>query len=249
MKKTLYIIALLVLTLASCSKVERNEKKYLKAMQSENYEEAVNGFEEFCKWLQSDKSTMTHDFKLMREAMCLKVVTSTDGKLRCYSWPTNSSENTTTYANFTQWMVDDNLVAYRGPIDNLLAGRKAEISKEPTMAHSIDTIIEIHDGDKTAYLIAQSYVNSHGNKRSYISASMLSGIRLTLLPYFFDGIEFAGNNEFVNYDNVKTSDLFKWDEKTKQLYAYQTDDSLHYIPGKYTVYQLGSDKFTRLEAE
>ena len=78
---------------------------------------------------------------------------------------------------------------------------------------------------------------------------MLSGIRLTLLPYFFDGIEFAGNNEFVNYDNVKTSDLFKWDEKTKRLYAYQTDDSLHYIPGKYTVYQLGSDKFTRLEAE
>ena len=249
MKKALFIIALVAFTLASCSKMERNEKKFLKAMQSENYEDAVNGFDEFCNWLQSDKSTMTHDFKLMRDAMGLKVATSADGKLRCYSWPTGSTENTTTYANLIQWMAGDDLVAYRGPLDNLLAGRKAEISKELTMAHSIDTIIEIHDGGKTAYLIAQSYVNSNGNKRSYVSASMMDGIRLSLLPHFFDGIEFAGNNEFVNYDNVRTSDLFKWDEKTKRFYAYQTDDSLHYLPGKYTVYQLGEERFSRLEAE
>lgn len=218
-------------------------------MQSENYEEAINGFNDFCKWLESDKATMTYDFKLMREAMGLKVATSADGKLRCFSWPTGTSENTTTYANLTQWISGNDLIAYRGPIDNLLAGRKATLSKELSLPHSIDTIIEIHDGDKTAYLIAQSYVNSNGNKRSYVSASMLQGMALLLLPFFFDGIEFAGNNEFVNYENVKTGDLFKWDEKTKRFYAYQTDDSLHYLPGKYTVYQLGEDQFKRLESE
>ena len=250
MKKTFCVIALLALVLVSCSKMERNEKKFMKAMQSEDYEESVAGFNDFYSWLESDKSTMTYDFKLMREAMDLKVVTSADGKVRCYSWPTGGdSESGITYANLIQWMVDDNLIAFRGPIDNLLAGRKPDLSKEITMAHSIDTIFEIHEGDKTAYLIAQSYVNSDGNKRSYVSASYLSGIRLTLLPFFFDGIEFAGNNEFVNYDNVKTSDLFKWDEKTKRFYAYQTDDSLHYLPGKFTVYQLDGDKFNKVEAE
>ena len=246
MKKIVYIIAILALALTSCSK----EKKFLKAMQSENYEEAIAGFNDFCNWLESDKSTMTHDFKLMREALNMKVVTSADGKLRCYSWPTGTdNEGGITYANLTQWMADDNLVAYRGPIDNLLAGRKAEISKETTMPHSIDTIIEIHEGDKTAYLIAQSYVNSKGNKRSYLSATYINGIKLVLLPFFFDGIEFAGNNEFVNYDKVTTGDLFKWDDKTKRLYAYQTDDSLHYLPGKYTVFQLSDNQFKRLEAE
>ena len=248
MNRTIFIIALVALVLASCTK--NKEEKYLKAMQSEDYEEAVAGFDDFCKWLESDKSTMTHDFKLMREAMNMKVVTSADGKLRCYSWPTGSnSEGGITYANLTQWMADENLVAYRGPIDNLLAGRKAEISKETTMPHSIDTIIEIHEDNKTAYLIAQSYVNSKGNKRSYISATYINGISLILLPFFFDGVEFAGNNEFVNYDKVTTGDLFKWDEKTKRLYAYQTDDSLHYLPGKYTVYQLSDNQFKRLEAE
>ena len=117
------------------------------------------------------------------------------------------------------------------------------------MPHSIDTIIEIHEDNKTAYLIAQSYVNSKGKKRSYISATYINGISLILLPFFFDGVEFAGNNEFVNYDKVTTGDLFKWDEKTKRLYAYQTDDSLHYLPGKYTVYQLSDNQFKRLEAE
>ncbi len=253
MKRTIYIIALLALVLASCSKAERNEKKYLKAMQSEDYEEATAGFNDFCSWLEKDKSTMTYDFKLMREAMDLKVATSADGKLRCYSWPTGGeSESNRYYANLTQWLVDDNILAFRGPIDNLLAGRKPDISKEITLAHSIDTIIEIHagpKGDKTAYLIAQSYVNSDGNKRSYVSASYINGIRLTLLPFFFDGIEFAGNNEFVNYENVKTSDLFKWDEKAKRFYAYQTDDSLHYLPGKYTIYQFDGNMMKKVEAE
>lgn len=253
MKRTIYIIALLALVLSSCSKAERNERKYLKAMQSEDYEEATTGFNEFCNWLENDKSTMTHDFKLMSEAMNMKVVTSADGKLRCYSWPTSGeSESNKFYANLTQWMVEDNLLAFRGPIDNLLAGRKPDLSKEMTLAHSIDTIIEIHAGDKgekTAYLIAQSYVNSDGNKRSYVSASFINGIKLTLLPFFFDGIEFAGNNEFVNYENVKTSDLFKWDEKAKRFYAYQTDDSLHYLPGKYTVYQFDDNMMKKVEAE
>lgn len=253
MKRTIYIIALLTLVLSSCSKAERNERKFLKAMQSEDFEEATAGFNEFCDWLEKDKSTMTHDFKLMSEAMDLKVVTSADGKLRCYSWPTGGeSESNRFYTNMTQWMVDDNLLAFRGPIDNLLAGRKPDISKEITLAHSIDTIIEVHAGDKgekTAYLIVQSYVNSDGNKRSYVSASFINGIRLTLLPFFFDGIEFAGNYEFVNYENVKASDLFKWDEKTKRFYAYQTDDSLHYLPGKYNVYQLDNNMMKKVEAE
>ena len=103
MKRTIYIIALLALVLASCSKAERNEKKYLKAMQSEDYEEATAGFNDFCSWLEKDKSTMTHDFKLMREAMDLKVATSANGKLRCYSWPTGGdSESNRSYANLTQ---------------------------------------------------------------------------------------------------------------------------------------------------
>lgn len=249
MKKSLFIMALVALALASCSKLERNEKKFLEGMQSDSYEESVNAFNEFADWMLNDKSTMTYDFNLMREKMDLKIATSKDGHLRCYSWPTNVNEKVKVYANLTQWTAGDNFVGFNGPIDKLLAGRNANIKQHSSLAHRIDTIYDIQLGQRTIYIIAQTYHNTDDHYRSYVSATFIDGVVLRLLPNFFDGIEIAGNYEYLNDGKLTIKDLFKWDEKSGKFYAYQVDDNYNVIPGKFVVYQLGNERFTRLTTE
>lgn len=246
MKKTVLIISLIALTLASCSKLERNEKKFLKGMQSEDYEASIQAFNDFTDWMLKDKATMTYDFNRMREQLGMKVITSEDGKLRCYSWPTSVTDTIQTYTNIIQWMAADKFVGFNGPIDKLLAGRKVNIKKEQTMAHSIDTIFQLKSTTPTVYLIMQSYRNVNGKKRAYVSAACIDGLVLKLLPFFFDGIEIAGNYEYNANGTLGINDLFKWDEKTNQFSVYQTDENDNIIPGKHLVYQLGKDRFVRL---
>ena len=246
MKRYLFILALVTLVLASCSKVERNEKKYVEAMRSDDYQAASQAFDEYCNWMVSDKATMTHDFKLMREKMGLTIAASKDGRLRCYSLPTSAGKDVKVYANIVQWMVDGHFVGFTGPVDKLLAGRSGNIKKRGTMAHLIDTIYQIDNTEPTVYIIEQSYTNVDGKNRAYVSAACIDGLVLRLLPFFFDGIEIAGNYEFNPGGKISTSDLFKWDEQTGRFYAYQTDDNYNVIPGRYTVYQLDKDRFKRL---
>ena len=249
MKKSGLIFAMMLLILASCSKMERNEKKYIKGIMSDDFETSATANQEFIQWITTDKATMTHDFSLMREQLGLKVVSSADNLVRCYSWCVNANSSNPVYDNVIQWMAGDNFVAYSGPIDYLLAGRKSDIKRQSSLGHSIDTIFEITSGNHPVYLFAQSYINSDGKRRAYVSAAFLQGVRLMLLPFFFDGIEFAGNNEFVDQGNTPIGDLFKWDEKDNRFYAYQTDDDFHFIPGKYTVFVLGTERFNRLPDE
>ena len=70
MKKNLVFFALILMALVSCSKLQSNEKKFLKGMQSEDYEESSQAFNDFCEWMENDSETMTHDFNLMREKKC-----------------------------------------------------------------------------------------------------------------------------------------------------------------------------------
>ena len=249
MRNTAIIFTMLLLVMASCSKMERNEKKYIKGIMSDDFETSATANQEFGNWLSQDKETMTHDFALMREKLGLKVVSSPDGLIRCYSWCTNISSENPVYDNVIQWMAGDNFVAFNGPIDYLLAGRKSDLKRQYSLGHSIDTIFEITSGNHPVYLFAQSYVDGEGKRHAYVSAAFLQGVRLMLLPYCFDGIEFAGNNEFVDPGNTPIGDLFKWDEKSKRFSAYQTDDSLKVIPGKYTVFVLGDERFNRLPEE
>lgn len=247
--KTVFIWTLMIMALASCSKVERNEKKFLKAMQSDDYQTVTDGYKEFTDWMQRDKSTMNYDFPLLQENLNMKIATSQDGHLRCYSWPTSTSNGLKVYANLSQWTAGDNFIGFNGPIDQLLAGRKGDLQHKHMMGHSIDSIIDIQLGQRTCYVIIQSYKNTEGRYRAYASVTHIDGVVLRLLPFFFDGTEVAGNYEFISGGNVKTSDLFKWDPQTKRFYAYQTDDNYKIIPGKYTAYQLGADRFTRLPDE
>ena len=246
MKKTTFIMVMLLLVLASCSKMERNEKKFIKGIMSDDFEVSATANQEFSQWLSKDQATMTHDFKLMREKLGLKVVTSPDRHVRCYSWCVNNTSANPIYNNVIQWMAGDRFVAYSGPVDYLLAGRKIDIKRQSTLGHSIDTIFEITSGNRPVYMIAQSYVNSEGKRRAYVSAAFQHDVRLMLLPFFFDGTEFTGNNEFLDKGNTPIGDLFKWDEKNKRFYAYQTDDNYNLLPGKYTVFVLGNERFTRL---
>lgn len=244
MKRYCFILALVAVILASCSQVERKEKKYVNSMKSSDYEEATQAFDEFCNWVLKDHSTMTHDFKLMREEMDLNIAASKDGNLRCYSWPTNVGNGVKVYANIVQWKSGEHYGGFAGPIDQLLAGRKADIKRHRSMSHSIDTIYQLNNTKPTVYLIEQSYTTVNGKRRAYVSATCIDGLVLRLLPFFFDGIEIAGNYEF--YAKGKVNDLFKWDEQTGRFYAYQTDDNDKVIPGKYIVYQLSGDRFTRV---
>jgi len=246
MRKLPLLIAIITIALSSCNKLERNEKKYLEGMLDTNYEKSSQAFDDFCHWLEKDRSTMTYDFKNMREQMGLKAVTSADGRLRCYSWETTRSDTLHIYANITQWTAGENFVAYTGPINRLLAGREANLKQVQSMAHSIDTIFTAKMGEMDIYLIVQSYINRRDHRRAFVSASTISGIRLSLLPFFFDGTEIAGSSEFIDDGTMPIDKLFKWDEKAGKLYVYQTDDNYHVIPGKYIEYQLGNERFTRL---
>ena len=168
-----------------------------------------------------------------------------DSLVRCYSWVTGQFETNASYANIIQWMTEGHFVGYCGPIDHLLAGREATLKAQETLAHSIDTIFEIRFGKQPVYLIAQSYTNRKGFRRAYVSASTIAALSLRLLPFFFDGTEIAGNNEFIDEANVHIGDLFKWDEKNRLFYAYQVDDSSRLIPGQYTIYKLGEKNFVK----
>lgn len=246
MKKSFLLLALICIAIASCSKMERNEKKYLEGMQDEDYEASVNAVKEFCNWLETDKATMNYDFKLMREKIGLKAITSPDSVLRCYSWVSNRSEYGESYTNVAQWCIGESFIAYSGPIDYLLAGRKADIKHQETLAHSIDTIFEVKMANHPVYLIVQSYVNREGKRRAYVTSTHIPGVQLQIMPFFFDGTEMAGNNAFIDKGNTPVGELFKWDEKARKFYAYQVDDNEQLIPGKYTVYELCNERFTRL---
>lgn len=245
MKKTVFVFALLMIALVSCNNIERTEKRLANEMMSEDVEKSAEAYDEFVHWLKNDRATMTHDFSVMKEKLGLKVSTTPDGKLRSYSWVSGGNEVVKMYSNVYQWVSGKDFIGYDGPIDKLLAGRKADIKKQSSLAHSVDTLFQINKDDQTIYLIMQSYKNANGFNRAYVSATYIDGIVLRLLPFFFDGVEIAGNNVFHN-DNYKVSDLFKWDPKTGRFYAYQTDENDNLIPGKYTVYQLGEEQFTRL---
>ena len=249
MRKIALFFTLLLLVTASCSKNERNEKKFLKGILSESFEEAATANQEFSYWLSSDEGTMTYDFPLMREKLGLKIVTSPDSLVRCYSWCLNSNSENPKYDNVIQWMAQGKMVAFSGTLDYLLAGRKNDLKKMSSFGHSIDTIFEITIGNRPIYMIGQSFIYDGQKRKAYVSAAYLNGVQLMLLPNFFDGIEFAGNNVFFDDGSTPVSDLFKWDEKSRKFYAYQTDDSSKLIPGKYTVFVLGEERFSRLPEE
>lgn len=247
MKKTFVIMALLMLVSSSCSNMERKEKKLVEAMQSDDFETASQAFSDFCEWLKNDQSTMTYDFKLMREQFGMNQLTSKDGNLRFYSWITNDNPTAPLYANVVQWKSGEDFVGYSGPLNNMLNSHKKDASKNKEMTHSIDTIIDIKVNNQPVYLVVQSHMKSDGKKRSFISALTIQQVLLTRLPFFFDGTEVAGNLDYENNGNIKVGDLYKWDEKSNRLLVYQTDDNFHVIPNQYTVLQLENGRMNRVE--
>lgn len=246
--KTLLVIALCMIALASCNSPERKEKQFLEGMLSDNVEEYNQALNDFSKWLQYDKSSMDHDFSLMREQMGLKAVYSPDHLLRAYSWVTGTHAGVPAYANVFQWKSGENFVGYCGPIDALIAGRKADITKPFTMPHSLDTIFEIEGGNFPVYLLVQSYAEDDSHYRAYTSAMFINGISLQLLPTFFDGIEYAGNNVYVNDGSINAASLFSYDAATKTFKAYKTDDQDRIIPDQHDVYKLQDHGFARVAA-
>ena len=244
MKNTLLLLSItLLIATTSCSKLERYEKKFADAMLGDNYEEVYKAYGEFCEWLMTDSATMTYDFPVMHEKLGMKIQSSPDGKLRCYSWVTNQEDTISSYSNVIQWKDGEKMVAFNGPLDAMLTGRKPKVSRQWSLAHSIDTIFQIDGKKDPIYLIVQSYVNELGYSFSYVSAALNMGAALKILPFFFDGIETAGNRQFINDGKVNMQELIKWDGK--KLYAYLTDDNERVISGKYETYTLGEQQFTK----
>ena len=247
MRNAISIFALCLLMLASCNGPEHKEKKFLADMQSEDYEKSNQAFNEFCMWLQNDSSTMSYDFPLMRDKMSLKAVSSADHNLRALSWITGVNDGMPSYANLLQWKDGDNFIGFCGPVDALLAGRKATIKNQASLPHRLDTIFQIDGGNFPVYLLVQSYLNTDGKYRAYTSAMHIKDISLRLLPSFFDGNEIAGNYEYNNDGSINAANLFKYDATTKTFYAYQTDDNGNILPGQFMVYQLQGDRFVKIE--
>ena len=247
MKKTILLLTVMAMMLCSCSKQQRTEHKLVNAMLNEDYETSSNAANDFCSWVKSDKSTMTHDFKYSREKLGMNVNTSSDGLVRSYSWVTNHGDVFDTYANILQWMVGGQMIGYSGPLDAMLTGRKPNIKHLWSLAHSIDTIFDIQDATQPIYMFVESYVNEEGKSFTYVSASIIKGLKMEILPFFFNGIETAGNRPYVDDGTVKKAQLIKWDNSTKMLYTYVTDDNEHVIPGQYEQYALSTTQFVKVE--
>ena len=248
MKKTLFFLTVTALLLVSC-KQQRDEKKYVKGILSEDYETSFQALDDFCDWLKSDSSTMSYDFSYAREKLGMKVNTSSDGLVRSYSWITNKGEVTNSYANVLQWKSEGKMMGYSGPLDVLLTGRKPTIKRQWSLAHSIDTIFDIQDAELPIYMFVESYVNENGKSFTYVSAAVIHDIKISVLAFFFNGIETAGNRAYVDDGKVNKAELIKWDPAAKKLYAYVTDDNEHVIPGQYEEYILGPTQFTKVEKE
>lgn len=249
MKKTLLFLAVIAITLGSCSKQQRTEHKLVNAMQSEDYEASISALDEFCEWVKGDKSTMTYDFEYAKEKLGMKVNTSSDGKVRCYSWVTSKGDTVSTYANIIQWLYGDNMIGFSGPLDAMLTGRKPSIRHQWSLAHSIDTIFDIQDATQPIYMFVESYVNEKGQSFAYVSAAVIKGLKIQVLPFFFNGIETAGNRPYIDDGTVNKSQLIKWDNDTKMLYAYVTDDNERVIPGQYEQYALSKTQFVKVEKQ
>ena len=180
MRKTAFFLTLLLLVTASCSKNERNEKKFLKGILSESFEESAAANQEFNLWLSSDEGTMTYDFPLMREQIGLKVATSPDSVVRCYSWCLDRNSENPKYDNVIQWIAQGRMVAFSGTLDYLLAGRKNDLKKMSSFGHSIDTIFEITSGNRPVYMIGQSFIYDGQKRKAYAarpSVTCSSGTR------------------------------------------------------------------------
>jgi len=249
MKKTTLILAVIVLALTACSKQERTEHKLVDGILSEDYETSFKAMDDFCTWVKSDKSTMSHDFKYSQEKLGMKVLTSSDGKVRCYSWVTAREDTIVNYANIVQWLSGEQMVAFSGPLDAMLTGRKPTIKRQWSLAHSIDTIFDIQNASRPIYLFVESYVNEEGMSFVYVTAAINQGLKLQVLPFFFNGIETAGNRQYIDDGKVNKMDLIKWDEKAQKLYAYMTDDNNRVIPGKYEEYRLDTQQFVKIASE
>jgi len=237
------------LVFGSCSKQQRTEKKLVDAMLSDDYETSFQAISDYSDWVKSDISNMTYNFSYSREKLGAKVNTSSDGKLRSLSWVTNHGEVYDTYANILIWTVNGNLIGFNGPLDAMLTGRKPSIKHQWSLAHSIDTIYDIQDATQPIYMFVESYVNEEGKTFTYISAAINQGLKLSIMPFFFDGIETAGNRPYVDDGHVDKSQLIKWDNKTKMLYCYVTDDNERVIPGQYEQYALSSTQFVKVKKE
>ena len=249
MKKTVLLLAMMVMVIASCSKLEHNEKKYLEGILNEDYNTSAQAMNDFIQWIKNEKATMNYDFPLMCEKLGMKVVESPDGKVRCLSWITSKNDSITNYANVTQWLLGEDYIVYDGPIDAMLTGRKPDVRFQWSQPHRIDTIYQIEGANVPIYLIEESYVNEVGMSFSYISAAVNSRLTLKILPFFFNGIETAGNRQYIDDGKVNKKDLIKWDAKAKKIYSYLTDENDHVIPGKYETFVLGEHQFTKVEED
>ena len=235
------------MALGSCSKQQRTERKLVNAIMSDDYETSIQAINDYCAWVKSDSSSMAYDFGYSREKLGMKINTSSDGKMRSFSWVTNQGEVFDTYANILVWNTGGKMIGYSGPLDAMLTGRKPMINHQWSLAHSIDTIIDIQDATQPIYMFVESYVNEEGKSFTYISAAINQGLKIAVLPFFFNGIETAGNRPYVDDGHVDKSQLIKWDNKTKMLYCYLTDDNERVIPGQYEQYALSTTQFVKVE--
>lgn len=251
MKKSILFGALsLLFILASCSKLERNEKKYIDAMTSDNVEEANTAYDEFTKWIMTDKETMTYDFPYMREKLTdVHIVTSPDTMLRCYSWETGRSDTTRSYANVMQWKLGDQMAGYSGSIEKIIANRMVDITIPFTLAHSIDTIIKIDGTTPPVYLIVQSYTSGKDMRLSYITGVWIRDMHPMFLPHFFDGLDNVGNGLYKDDGKIKCADLFKWDAKNGKLLVSIPDDNGNIDPKRYDTYLFGNKGFKKVAAK
>ena len=248
MKKSILLGALsLLFVFASCSKLERNEKKYIDAMMGENVEEANAAYDEFKQWLMADNETMTYDFPYMREKLTdVHIVESEDHILRCYSWETERSDTTRSYANIAQWKLGDKMAAYSGSLEKLIANRKVDITIPFTLAHSIDTIIKIERTTPVVYLLVQTYTSGENMRYSYVTAISIKDMHPMFIPHYFDGLDNVGNGEYKDDGKVKCADLFKWDANSGKLLVSIPDDNGNIVPGKHDTYQLGDKGFKKV---
>lgn len=251
MKKSVLFGALSLLVLAaSCSKMASDEKRLVDAMTGDDIQQSNTAYDELTKWLMTDLETMTYDFPYMREKLTdMHIVASKDSILRCYSWETGRTDTTSSYANIVQWKLGDKMGGFNGSLEKLIANRIVDINIPFTLAHRIDTIIQIDGTTPTIYLIVQSYTAAANKRLSYITAVTIKDMHPAFLPHFFDGLDNVGNGLYNEGDKAKGEDIFKWDGGSGKLTVAVPDDKGNIDPARYDTYIMSKNRFKKVSED
>lgn len=237
----------------------QKEKEILIASQPEEYEVDGKKYKDYTKadrqllvdWVKQDTSTLTHPFSESIKSGYVKVATSSDGKLRVYSWDTGNGGTMIWWANIIQYKYGKEVMTFAKSLYGVMHPEKSDEMEIDYGSH-IDTILTVptHSGD-AIYLVEDYFRESSNLGYTSLQAICIKNGKLEEAPVFeaADGLHNSIGNEHTIADWYFVANMgegwdwtFSYDTENKELYVATVDDMQCYTD-QYDIYRFENDRF------